>query len=76
QFRPKQFEEDDVDIALEACAVCGSDVHKTPGGCGPCSLLLCVGHEVVGRVVRKGAEVSTVGIGDRVGIGGQVLACV
>ncbi|KAH7024065.1 hypothetical protein EDB80DRAFT_745735 [Ilyonectria destructans] len=73
EFKPKQCEEHD-DIAIHGCGVYDSDVHKILRGWGPCSLPLCVGHEVVGRVVRKGAEVSTVGIGDRVGIGAQVSA--
>ncbi|KAK1533131.1 alcohol dehydrogenase (NADP+) [Colletotrichum paranaense] len=74
-FNPQPFQDRDVDIAVEACGVCGSDVHKISGGWGPCSLPLCVGHEVVGRVVRKGPEASTVDIGDRVGVGAQVSAC-
>jgi len=27
EFKLKTFEEDDVDIAIDACGVCGSDVH-------------------------------------------------
>lgn len=29
EFKLKTFEEDDVDIAIDACGVCGSDVHCT-----------------------------------------------
>ncbi|KAL2209753.1 NADPH-dependent medium chain alcohol dehydrogenase [Sarocladium strictum] len=75
EFKPQPFKDRDIDIAVEACGVCGSDVHKISGGWGPCSLPLCVGHEIVGRVVRRGAKVSTVEIGDRVGVGAQVSAC-
>ncbi|KAI0543639.1 NADPH-dependent medium chain alcohol dehydrogenase [Xylaria curta] len=75
ELKPKVFEEYDVDIVIEACGVCGSDVHKITGGWGPCSLPLCVGHEVVGKVVQTGSKVSTVAIGDRVGVGAQISAC-
>ncbi|KAM0545357.1 hypothetical protein ACHAPJ_011429 [Fusarium lateritium] len=75
EFTSQPFQDRDVDIEVEACGVCGSDVHKISGGWGPCSLPLCVGHEVVGRVVRKGPKASTVEIGDRVGVGAQVSAC-
>ncbi|KAI1737921.1 chaperonin 10-like protein [Xylaria scruposa] len=75
ELEPKVFEDYDVDIAIEACGVCGSDVHKITGGWGPCSLPLCVGHEVVGKVVRLESKVSTVAIGDRVGVGAQISAC-
>ena len=27
EFKLKTFKEDDVDIAIDACGVCGSDVH-------------------------------------------------
>ncbi|KPM41149.1 NADP-dependent alcohol dehydrogenase 6 [Neonectria ditissima] len=74
-LEPKKFEDRDVDIAIDACGVCGSDVHKISGGWGSCSLPLCVGHEVVGRVVRKGPKASTVEVGDRVGVGAQIWAC-
>lgn len=64
-----------MDVEIEACGVCGSDVHTLTGGWGQASFPLCVGHEVVGRVVRIGTEVTTVKIGDRVGVGAQVWAC-
>lgn len=36
---------------------------------------LCVGHEVIGKAVRVGDKVTTVKVGDRVGVGAQILAC-
>ena len=49
--------------------MCGSDVHTLTGGWGEARFPLCVGHEVIGKVVRKGEEVKSVEIGDRVGVG-------
>jgi alcohol dehydrogenase (NADP+) len=75
QFTPKPFGDHDLDIAIDACGVCGSDVHTITGGWGDAKLPVCVGHEIVGRVVRTGPNVSTVRSGDRVGVGAQVGAC-
>jgi D-arabinose 1-dehydrogenase-like Zn-dependent alcohol dehydrogenase len=75
QFKPKPFGDHDLDIAVDACGVCGSDVHTITGGWGQAQLPVCVGHEAVGRVVRVGPKVNTVKLGERVGVGAQVGAC-
>ncbi len=36
---------------------------------------ICVGHEVVGHAVKVGPAVKTVKVGDRVGVGAQIWAC-
>ncbi|KAE8145637.1 hypothetical protein BDV25DRAFT_164221 [Aspergillus avenaceus] len=43
-FKLKPFGEYDVDIKIEACGVCGSDVHTISGGWGEQKFPLCVGH--------------------------------
>lgn len=50
EFKLKPFEDRDIDIAIECCGVCGSDVHTINGGWGEAPLPICVGHEVVGKV--------------------------
>ena len=69
--RPK-LEAQDVLIAVEACGVCHSDLHVADGDWtqlnGIVKKPLILGHEVAGRVVEKGAEVSDLQIGDRVGV--------
>jgi alcohol dehydrogenase (NADP+) len=76
EFNLKPFGDRDVDIAIEACGVCGSDVHTVTGGWGTeLPLPICVGHEVIGRAVKVGPKCSTgVKVGDRVGVGAQVWA--
>ncbi|KAF7715286.1 Uncharacterized protein PECH_005358 [Penicillium ucsense] len=74
-FKPKPLGERDVEIAIEACGVCGSDVHTITGGWGQASLPVCVGHEVIGKVINLGSKATTVKVGDRVGVGAQVWAC-
>ncbi|KAM0335114.1 hypothetical protein ACHAQA_000150 [Verticillium albo-atrum] len=72
---PKPFTDDDVDVEIECCGVCGSDVHSITGGWGDFKGPLCVGHEVVGKAVRVGKSVQDVKEGDRVGVGAQVWSC-
>jgi alcohol dehydrogenase (NADP+) len=76
QFTPKIFEAHDVDIVNECCGVCGSDVHTITGGWGDLSVTpLCVGHEIIGKVIAVGKDVTTCKVGDRVGVGAQVQSC-
>lgn len=75
-FPAKKFEDHDIDIRIDACGVCGSDVHTITGGWGDLpDEPLCVGHEVIGKAVKVGSKVTTVKVGDRVGVGAQVGAC-
>ncbi|TVY15710.1 NADP-dependent alcohol dehydrogenase 6 [Lachnellula arida] len=76
KFTPKVFEEHDVDIQSECCGVCGSDLHLITGGWGdlPTSPI-CIGHEVIGKVLRVGSKVTTCKAGDRVGVGAQIQSC-
>jgi alcohol dehydrogenase (NADP+) len=75
QFKPKVFGDNDVDIKIECCGVCGSDVHTINGGWGGAPLPICVGHEIVGKAIKVGSGVKTVKEGDRVGVGAQIWAC-
>jgi alcohol dehydrogenase (NADP+) len=68
----KKFEEDDVDIAIDACGVCASDLHTITGGWGEdIPLPLCVGHEIIGKAIKVGSKVKDIKVGDRVGVGAQ-----
>ncbi|KAK9473727.1 chaperonin 10-like protein [Dipodascopsis tothii] len=75
EYKPKPFGEYDIDIKIEACGVCGSDVHTVSGGWGDAPLPLVVGHEIVGKAIKVGDKVSTVKVGDRVGVGAQICSC-
>ncbi|KAI1302868.1 alcohol dehydrogenase [Xylaria venustula] len=74
-FKPKQFGDHDIDIKIECCGVCGSDVHTVTGGWGDAPTPICVGHEIVGKAVKVGSQVKDVKVGDRVGVGAQVWSC-
>ncbi len=55
-------------IAVKACAVCRTDLHIIDGELAHPKLPLVPGHEIVGTVVEKGADVDRFMIGDRVGV--------
>jgi len=65
----------DVEIAIEFCGVCHSDLH-TARGEWPGTLYPCVpGHEIIGKVTRVGAHVTKFVEGQRVGVGCMVDSC-
>jgi len=55
-------------IAVRACAVCRTDLHVIDGELPDPKLPLVLGHEIVGTIVEKGAEVDRFTLGDRVGV--------
>jgi propanol-preferring alcohol dehydrogenase len=63
---------DEVLIEVEVCGVCHSDLHVADGDWTQFAAIvkkpLILGHEIVGRVVERGAAVQSVAIGDRVGV--------
>lgn len=67
----------DVDILIEACGICGSDVHAAKGDWGKPYVPLAVGHEIIGKIVAVGEDVDPkkFKIGDRVGVGAQADCC-
>ncbi len=67
--------EDDVEIAIEFCGLCHSDVHATRGEWRNQNYPLVPGHEIVGTVSRVGSAVDDFSPGDRVGVGCMVDSC-
>ena len=59
---------DEVLVRVKACGVCRTDLHVVEGDLKPRASSLIPGHQIVGEVTALGANVSSVDIGDRVGI--------
>jgi L-iditol 2-dehydrogenase len=57
---------DEVLVKVEACGICGSDVHGLDGSTGRRQPPLIMGHEAAGRVVDCGPSVKGWASGDRV----------
>ncbi|KAF2099844.1 GroES-like protein [Rhizodiscina lignyota] len=77
-YTPKPWEETDIDIKVTHCGVCATDISTLRSGWAPVDYPQCVGHEVVGTVVRLGSKASPnspLSLGDRVGVGAQSSSC-
>jgi propanol-preferring alcohol dehydrogenase len=57
-----------VRVSVTACAVCRTDLHVLDGELPRPKLPLVLGHQIVGTVVERGAGVTSLAVGDRVGI--------
>jgi propanol-preferring alcohol dehydrogenase len=60
--------EDQVLIRVTACGVCRTDLHVVDGDLKEPKLPLVPGHEVIGSVVKVGAKVHGIAVGDRLGV--------
>jgi uncharacterized zinc-type alcohol dehydrogenase-like protein len=65
------------DVALEVlyCGVCHSDLHSARNDWGVGIYPLVPGHEIVGRVIEVGPDVTRYKIGDNVAVGCMVDSC-
>jgi L-iditol 2-dehydrogenase len=57
---------EDVLIRVEACGICGSDVHGMDGSTGRRIPPIVMGHEAAGTVAAVGSQVRDIAVGDRV----------
>jgi propanol-preferring alcohol dehydrogenase len=70
--RPKNRE---ILIKVSTCGVCHTEIDEIEGRTPPPHLPIVLGHQVVGHVVKTGAEASRFEVGDRVGIAWIFSAC-
>ncbi len=59
---------DQILLEVRACGVCRTDLHVLDGELRQPRLPLILGHEIVGIVVEKGANVQDFALGQRVGV--------
>ena len=66
---------DEVKIEVMYCGVCHSDLHQVANDWKN-TIYPCVpGHEIIGKVVETGAEVTRFSVGDIVGVGCMIDSC-
>jgi len=53
-------------VRVEACGICGSDVHGYDGSSGRRIPPIVMGHEAAGIIAKTGSDVTEFSIGDRV----------
>ncbi|KXN72073.1 putative mannitol dehydrogenase [Conidiobolus coronatus NRRL 28638] len=74
-YKARPLGENDVEIEISHCGICGSDLHTMDSGWGPSQYPVVPGHEIIGTITATGSRVTNLKIGDRVGVGAQVGAC-
>jgi propanol-preferring alcohol dehydrogenase len=60
---------DEVLIRVSTCGVCHTELDEIEGQTPPPRLPIVLGHQVVGRIDRRGEGVASYRMGDRVGVG-------
>ncbi|MCH7408190.1 NAD(P)-dependent alcohol dehydrogenase [Belliella sp. DSM 111904] len=65
----------DVEIAIQFCGVCHSDLHTVRDEWGGTIYPSVPGHEIVGIVTHVGKEVKKFNVNDQVGVGCLVDSC-
>ncbi|GAA4282025.1 NAD(P)-dependent alcohol dehydrogenase [Gaetbulibacter aestuarii] len=71
----REPEADDVKIEITYCGVCHSDIHTARNEWGGSKYPVVPGHEIIGKVVAVGNNVSDFKVGDYVGVGCMVDSC-
>jgi alcohol/geraniol dehydrogenase (NADP+) len=66
---------EDVEVAVEHCGICHSDVSVLNNEWGISQYPAILGHEVVGRVTAVGANAKRIQVGQRVGVGWYAGSC-
>jgi uncharacterized zinc-type alcohol dehydrogenase-like protein len=59
----------EVDVAVEFCGICHSDLAMIDNDWGSTRYPLVPGHEIVGTVVAIGSNVDSLAVGQKVGVG-------
>src|SRR6266404_2689086 len=63
------FEAEDVEIAVEHCGLCHSDISVLNNDWGISQYPAVLGHEVIGRITAAGPNARGLEVGQRVGVG-------
>jgi uncharacterized zinc-type alcohol dehydrogenase-like protein len=64
-----QIGPEEVDIRVDYCGICHSDLSMWQNDWGRSQFPLVAGHEIVGTVINVGDVVNSVKVGDKVGLG-------
>jgi uncharacterized zinc-type alcohol dehydrogenase-like protein len=75
EYDPGPLGEEDVEIAVEHCGICHSDLSMLDNEWGLTAYPFVPGHEAVGRVVAMGPQAKGVTLGQRVGLGWNARSC-
>ncbi|PSN08486.1 alcohol dehydrogenase [filamentous cyanobacterium CCT1] len=74
-YEPGPLGQEEVEIQVEYCGICHSDLSMAKNDWGISQYPLIPGHEVVGTVAAMGDRVTTLTLGQRVGLGWFSHSC-
>ncbi len=74
-FERRDLQPNDVQIEILYCGVCHSDIHTARNEWMGTKYPVVPGHEIVGRILKVGAEVKNFKAGDLAGVGCLVDSC-
>lgn len=78
EYDPGALGADQVEIDIIACGLCHSDLSMINNEWGTSVYPLVPGHEIVGKILQRGANVKHLKVGDTVGLGwfsGSCMTC-
>ncbi|NVK55596.1 MAG: NAD(P)-dependent alcohol dehydrogenase [Alteromonadaceae bacterium] len=75
EYEPGPLAHNDVEIDVESCGICHSDLSMLDNDWGFTEYPFVPGHEVIGVVNAVGDNVSSVKVGQRVGLGWHSAYC-
>lgn len=75
EYEPGPLGHEEVEILVEHCGICHSDLSILDNDWGISVYPLVPGHEVVGRITAVGQHVRGVAVGQRVGVGWTAQSC-
>lgn len=75
EFERRTLNDDDILIDILYSGICHSDIHTVRGDWGNIQYPCVPGHEIVGRVVKTGKNVTKFKTGDIAGVGCMVNSC-
>ena len=74
-FERREVGAHDVQIEIQYCGVCHSDLHQIKNDWFPGIFPMVPGHEIVGKVVKVGDHVKNFKVGQLAGVGCMVDSC-
>jgi uncharacterized zinc-type alcohol dehydrogenase-like protein len=75
EYTPGALGAEEVEIAVEYCGICHSDLSMLDSDWGSTKYPFVPGHEIVGRIVACGSQVKGRSVGQRVGVGWYTASC-
>jgi uncharacterized zinc-type alcohol dehydrogenase-like protein len=75
QFELADLEHGQVDIDVQSCGICYSDVSMIDNDWGFTPYPITPGHEIIGRIRAIGPGVTNLAVGDAVGLGWNAAYC-